>query len=307
MNEANTYTSAINCPSLKFCFGCEALGGTDWGNVDIFQLEEAIRLAMSLRINFFDVADVYGLGAAEENLSTILAEYRHEAFIATKIGVKWNQPSKLTDRAQTSIDNSPLYLDRAIKASLKRLRVGYLHWPIKDNVVFATGVERLSYYKRMGIIKYMGLSNVNLTQLQIASSIAQIDFIQLPANILDTEIDLEILQHCKKNNIKIVTYNVLASGLLTGKYSINSSFTNNDRRSRLANFQQHEIFKNKLNQVEYLQTQASTCSLTLSQYSIKSLLQKYIENDLYIITGIKNSQQLLENFSAISNSDAPGG
>ena len=59
-----------NRPSLsKICFGCEPLGGVDWGEVNISDVAEAIDRALELGVNFFDTADVYGLGLSESRLS----------------------------------------------------------------------------------------------------------------------------------------------------------------------------------------------------------------------------------------------
>src|SRR6185436_18378788 len=69
------------------CFGCEPLGGTDWGTVDIAGIERAIGRALELGIDFFDTADVYGLGLSEERLSHALGHRRHDVTIATKGGV----------------------------------------------------------------------------------------------------------------------------------------------------------------------------------------------------------------------------
>ena len=56
------------------CFGCEPLGGTDWGDVNIDDLKNAIYKSLDLGINFFDTAGVYGLGLSEERLSKILGK-----------------------------------------------------------------------------------------------------------------------------------------------------------------------------------------------------------------------------------------
>ena len=55
----------------KLCFGCEALGGTDWGTIDLKEIEKSIHNALDLNINFFDTAAIYGLGLSEKRLSKI--------------------------------------------------------------------------------------------------------------------------------------------------------------------------------------------------------------------------------------------
>ena len=75
----------------KICFGCEPLGGFNWGNVNLRQIEKAISISIDSGVNFFDTADVYGLGLSEKRLSRILGEKRHDMIIATKGGVSWKK------------------------------------------------------------------------------------------------------------------------------------------------------------------------------------------------------------------------
>ena len=58
----------------KICFGCEALGGEDWGTIDLKEIQKSIHSALDLNINFFDTAAVYGLGLSEKRLSKILGK-----------------------------------------------------------------------------------------------------------------------------------------------------------------------------------------------------------------------------------------
>ena len=59
----------------SICFGCEPLGGTDWGHVDVGNIKNAIHKALDLGINSFDTAGVYGLGLSEENLNILDIAY----------------------------------------------------------------------------------------------------------------------------------------------------------------------------------------------------------------------------------------
>jgi len=78
----------------KICFGCEPLGGTDWGDIDLDKIEEAINLSIEKGLNFFDTADCYSLGLSEERLSHILGSKRKDLVIATKGGMAWKNKPK---------------------------------------------------------------------------------------------------------------------------------------------------------------------------------------------------------------------
>ena len=92
----------------KLAMGCEQLGGTDWGQVDISLIRRAVQRAWEMGISVFDTADVYGLGNSEEELCKALGKHRKDAFIISKFGVAWKSVDKL--RAKTYIDLSPEYL-----------------------------------------------------------------------------------------------------------------------------------------------------------------------------------------------------
>lgn len=79
--------------------GCEPLGGTDWGQVDMVELHAAVDKAWDLGIRVFDTADVYGLGRSEEQLSKALGARRHDAVIVSKFGIRWEVP-KVGNRAK---------------------------------------------------------------------------------------------------------------------------------------------------------------------------------------------------------------
>src|SRR5215471_1977366 len=96
-------------------FGCAAIGGYDYGTVDDRQSIEAIGRALDLGINFFDTADVYGLGHAEEILSQALGTRRHDVVIATKFGIKWDA------QGRTTRDLSAVRVVEALEGSLRRL------------------------------------------------------------------------------------------------------------------------------------------------------------------------------------------
>ena len=88
-----------------FCFGCEPLGGVDWGDVNIPKIERAIHCALEFGINFFDTAGAYGLGLSEERLSRILGENRHNVVIATKGGLSWEKNKTINKRSFITRDS----------------------------------------------------------------------------------------------------------------------------------------------------------------------------------------------------------
>ena len=280
------------------CFGCEPLGGVDSGNVSFDEIEKAIFKALDLGVNFFDTAGAYGLGLSEERLSKILGSQRHEVVIATKGGLSWKKSN--SQRSVVIKDSSPNAIRRDVESSLTRLRleclpIFFVHWPDNNTPIEDTFIE-LSKLKNEGKINSIGCSNFSAQQLSIACKASQVEYLQLPINLLSGKLDSDISKICTSNKIKVIAYNILENGLLTGKINKNTNFPNNDRRSRLPLFKGVE-FINVLNRIEELKVKAIENNGNLLKYSINwVLMQKNISS---VIIGIKNSEQIKENYSTI--------
>ena len=284
----------------KICFGCEPLGGTDWGQISVPDIASAISRALELGVNFFDTAPVYGLGASEERLSKILGAKRHEVVIATKGGLSWTN-GQAEERAIISRDSSPKYLRSEVEASLRRLRIDrlpvyFIHWPDPNTEIRAT-FECLAKLCDEGKIGQIGCSNFSASQVRVACEVSEVSFVQLPVNLLGEDIDLEMAKLVKEKAIGVVAYNVLANGLLTGKYNASSRFAQHDRRARLPLFQ-GETYRKALEQVAEISARAKTENLTCAQFAISSVLRS--GDVVSAILGVKNREQIEENYSAIS-------
>ena len=283
----------------RICFGSEPLGGTDWGNVNLGDMEKAIHTALDLGVNFFDTAGVYGLGLSEERLSKVLGCHRHNVVIATKGGLSWN--SNNVGRASIRKDSSSSAIRKDVDSSLRRLRlerlpIFYIHWPDED-VPFSDTFGELERMRDEGKIESVGCSNYSVNQIKEVLSVSKIKYTQLPINILNGISDKDLIDLCVKNEIEIIAYNVLANGLLSGKYHKDSKFPKNDRRSRLPLFR-GRMYEEALESVKELKLKASLCDKSISQYSINWVLSQ--PKVVSAIIGIKTPKQMLDNWSAIN-------
>ena len=206
----------INLPDdlSKFCFGCEPLGGVDWGEVNLKEISNAIELAVDYGINFFDTAAVYGLGLSETRLSKILGNKRHDIYIATKGGLVWENNNNSNNRTIISKNSSPKTIRKGVEESLTRLRVDkipiyYIHWP-DLNVDIRHTFEELSKLQNEQKIIRIGCSNFNINQLEKACSVANVSLLQIPINILNLEKAQDLLSFSINHNVGVAAYNVLA-------------------------------------------------------------------------------------------------
>ena len=276
----------------KMCFGCEALGGTDWGAVDLPEIGRAIGRALELGVNFFDTAAVYGLGLSEQRLAEVLGSKRHDLVIATKGGLSW-QELQADGRAFVRRDSSKANLRQGVEDSLRRLRLEriplyYIHWPDPETDIRAA-FECLMELREEGKIHHIGCSNFEASQIRSACQVAKLSFAQLPLNILGEGPTAEMQATLDSHGVGIVAYNVLGSGLLTGKFNARSQFPADDRRSRLPIFQ-GDRYRHALARVEEIQSVAAMAGLSVTQYSIGWALERPAV--IATILGIKSAGQL---------------
>jgi aryl-alcohol dehydrogenase-like predicted oxidoreductase len=284
-------------------FGCWAMGG-GWGKTDDKESIAAARRALDLGINFFDTADVYGFGRSEKVLAKALGKSRKNAIIATKGGLVWD------DHGCLFRCSSRHHLINAVEASLKRLKTDYIdvyqiHWP-DPNTPLEVTMKVMDELVKSGKVRYIGVSNFTRKQMMECLKVGQINSLQPPYNMFMRDIERDF-SFCKTNGIGIVTYGPLAYGLLTGKFSRETEFSETDWRSgRLfpdpGDWQMHiDIFhggqfKRYLRIVEKLKKIAKKLGKTVGQLSIAWVLSN--PEVTSAIVGAKRPSQLEENVGA---------
>lgn len=280
-------------------FGCEQLGGFDWGSVNEKLAMGAAEKALACGINFFDTANIYGLGHSEEVLSVTLGARRHDVVIATKCGLNWRTNGN-GRRAETYLDSRPQTILQSLEASLRRLRVDcvglcFLHWP-DPCVPIETSLELLERCVRAGKIRAIGLSNYPADLIRMASRIAPISAVESPYNLIDRSAEKDILACCQKLGIRVIGYGALAQGVLTGKYRAQSSFQPTDRRSRLLHYQGAAYQKN-VQAVQAMRPIAARYGKTIPQLAIRWALEN--PSISCVLVGTKTAGQVEENVEAL--------
>ena len=282
----------------KIGFGCAAIGGYDYGQISDHESISAIHKSIDLGVNFFDVADVYGFGHAETILGNALKGLDKEnIYIATKVGVRWDDNSKKTWR-----DLSSVYLEKAVNSSLKRLGVERLdicqmHWPI-SNIPPEEIIRSFEKLHLAGKINYIGVCNVSELWIKEAAKHCRIHSLQIPYSLFDKS-NFNLINSSRLNlGVGIFVYNVLAHGLLTGKYDINSRFTVNDLRNRI-NLFSASYFPRALNVVDTVRYVANELCLLPSQVAISYVLSTIEVTS--VLVGVKSVEQAHSNFSYTKN------
>lgn len=280
--------------------GCEALGGTDWGHVDPRLAREAVRCALDLGITVFDTADVYGLGRGEEELCLALGEDRHRVTIVTKGGLRWTIPTG-GKRASTHPDASAKHLTHAIESSLRRLRIDaiplyLIHWPDPETPLPET-LAALERARSKGQIVNYGLSNFDFPSVQAASRLGGVCAIEGPLSLVSPETLLRDYSAARELDLMVLAYGPLAQGLLTGKYSVGSSFDPNDRRHRLEHFAP-DAYRTYEPVLATLENVAKDISRSAAQVAIRWVMDTGVASN--VIVGAKSPAQVLDNHAGVS-------
>lgn len=272
-------------------FGCWPMGKFGWGNVSDQESITAVHRALDVGINFFDTADIYGLGHAEKILAKALGSKRKNVIISTKFGIR-------RGKEKTFRDCSPEWIIAAVEGSLNRLKIDciplyHIHWPDPETPLHLT-IEALKQLQQSGKIQYIACSNFSLEQLEFLGETGLLKSIQASYNLLDRRIEDGIVPYCIKSNLSITTYSSLAQGLLTGKYKVDNSisFSDQDIRKRSLYFSP-AIMPHGLRIVELIQKISRKYNKTVGQVALRWLVDKsYITS---AIIGMKTSDQVNEN------------
>jgi aryl-alcohol dehydrogenase-like predicted oxidoreductase len=202
-------------------YGAWAIGGSGWqfawGAQDDSESVAAIHRALELGVNWIDTAAVYGLGHSEEVVGRALKEWHgSRPYVFTKCGLRGDVAGEV--QKVLSADS----IRGEVEDSLRRLSADVIdlyqiHWPPDpDSSALEEGWSTLANLKREGKVRWIGVSNFNVQQLQRAQAIAPVTSLQPRYSLVHREIEDEILPYCLSEGIGVIAYSPMASGLLTG-------------------------------------------------------------------------------------------
>ena len=257
-------------------FGSWAVGGGGyqfgWGPQDDEQSIAAIHHALDLGINWIDTAAVYGLGHAEEVVARALKDRSDRPYVFTKCGRIWN------DRGEISGSLKAQSIKRECENSLRRLQTDVIdlyqiHWPDPEQDI-EEGWRAMAELKHEGKVRYIGVSNFNVSQMRRIMEIAPISSLQPPFSLIKPDILNDILPFCQEHNIGVIVYSPMASGLLTGTMTSERiiNLPEDDWRKRDPQFKEPRLSRN-LKLVEVLNEIAFMHNVTPGVVAIAWTLQ----------------------------------
>jgi aryl-alcohol dehydrogenase-like predicted oxidoreductase len=228
-------------------FGAWAIGGSGWefgwGEQDDKMSVAAIHRALELGVNWIDTAAVYGMGHSEEVVALALRTWPGpRPYVFTKCGLRWDEQGYV----HRSLNAASIR--RECEDSLRRLNVDVIdlyqiHWPTEE---LEEGWNAMAGLQKEGKVRWIGVSNFNVEEIRRAQAIAPVTSLQPPYSLVRREIEHEILSYCRSEELGVIVYSPMASGLLTGAMTRKrvDALSMSDWRSRDIEFQEPRLSKN---------------------------------------------------------------
>ena len=272
------------------------------GSVAEERAQACIHKAYELGINFFDTANVYMRGAAEEIVGNALKGFERDSyFLATKVYFPMGEGPN--DRGL-----SRKHITEQCHASLKRLGVDYVdlyqcHRYDEDTPLEET-LRALDDLVRQGKVLYVGVSE--WTADQIADALRLVKEMNLDRivsnqpryNMIQRQIEAKIIPLCEREGVGQVVFSPLAQGVLTGKYRPGEAPEQGTRAAdpESNRFMQELMNEEVLSAVERLRSVASDAGLSMSQLALAWVLQR--DNVSSAIIGASRPEQVEDNAKA---------
>jgi aryl-alcohol dehydrogenase-like predicted oxidoreductase len=191
-------------------------------HLDEETVKKAAAIALDRGVNFFDTADLYSEGAAEEILGRVLAGRRHEVVISTKVGMRTAPGLLQSGLSRRHILNS-------IDGSLRRLGTDwvdvYIAHRVDPHTPLEETLEALDQTVRSGKVRYLGYSNwpawmaAKAVELQRKNGWAQFVTAQMYYSLIGRELESDTIPLCLDAGIGLMVWSPLAGGYLSGKYT----------------------------------------------------------------------------------------
>lgn len=275
--------------------GCMALSH-GYGQIpeEIYSVE-AIRKAYEFGCTFFDTAEVYGsqlyyIGHNEMIVGKAVEPFRDQVVLATKLFIT---PEEYKSGLEESMRGH-------LAKSLKNLRTDYvdlyyLHRVNKEVPVEAIA-EVMGKMIAEGLISEWGLSQVSKETLEKAHQITPVAAVQSLYNMLERDLEEEVLPYCLENNIAVIPFSPVASGLLSGKITTSTEFEKiDDVRNWVPQLSKENMAGNQAI-VDSVTGFSESKGVTNAQIAIAWMLKKY--PNVIPIPGSKNQERIIENLGS---------
>lgn len=250
--------------------------------------------ALEIGVNFWDTADIYGVGRNEQLVGEALKGRRDKVVLATKFGFQRKVDGKLT-----GLSGRPQYVREACEASLQRLGVDHIDLYYQHRVDPDTPIEEtvgaMARLVEEGKVRFLGLCEVSGPTLRRADSVHHISALQSEYSLWTRDVEGEILTTCRELGTSLVPYSPLGRGLLSGEVRSINDLAVDDYRRTNPRFQGENFAKN-LELANLVRELAQEKHCTPAQLALAWLLTQ--RNDIVPIPGTRRVKRIEENAGA---------
>jgi aryl-alcohol dehydrogenase-like predicted oxidoreductase len=281
-------------------FSTVGLGCNNFGvGLDLAAASVVVDAAIESGVTVFDTADVYGKrGGSETILGQALGTRRKDVILVTKFGVAMDDDGRLKG-------GSYAYVMSALEASLKRLKTDlidlyYYHRP-DPATPFEETMRALDQLIQQGKVRYIGCSNMSAAQVAQAQAASGTHGLhpfvccQDQYSLLARQIEAELIPELEKQQLPLLPYFPLASGMLTGKYQFGAPIP---KGTRLSQKRYSDRFLNDRNftVVEGLKEFCAQRGRSMLELAFGWLLSKSVVGN--VIAGASTPEQVRQNVAA---------
>ncbi|EDX84399.1 oxidoreductase, aldo/keto reductase family [Synechococcus sp. PCC 7335] len=271
--------------------------GNQWGHIEEEGAIATVRSAVEKGINLIDTAESYGMpaGLSEERVGKALEGRRDRVHIVTKMG-RWGRrsgqmvPITTTDMVRL-----------CAHASLYRLKTDYIdvmlchEGKLADPQLAETYLEGFELLQQQGLIGTYGISTDRLDVLKLFNASDRCSVVEVDYSLLSRNPDQEFLPYCQAHNIAVLVRGSLHKGLLSGKYSADTVFTDTVRSEWYKDDRAKAKLARKLAKVDSLKA-----AVQPGEEMVKAALGFVISHPIapVAIAGAKSPEQVSINASA---------
>jgi aryl-alcohol dehydrogenase-like predicted oxidoreductase len=301
MTAANTPRRNLG-PLNVSAIGLGCMGMSEfYGSTDEAESIRVMHRSIELGMDFFDTADVYGVGRNEELVGKAIRDRRDKVTLATKFANVRGPKGEFL-----GINGKPDYVRSACEASLKRLKVDvidlYYQHRVDPNTPIEETVGAMAELVKQGKVRHLGMSEAAPATLRRAVKVHPIAALQTEYSLWTRDPEDEVLSTCRELGIGFVAYSPLGRGFLTGQFKKPEDIAPDDWRRHNPRFQ-GENFQKNLDLVNEIERLAKEKGCTPSQLALAWVLAQ--GNDIVPIPGTKRLKYLEENAAAVTVKLAP--
>jgi aryl-alcohol dehydrogenase-like predicted oxidoreductase len=280
-------------------FGAWAIGA-DWGQVSEADAREALHKSIDQGVNFIDTADVYGDGRSERLIAQVLKERSEQVYVATKAGRRLN-PHVTEGYNRQNLTN---FVERSlVNLDVEALDLLQLHCPPTEVYDNPEVFEVLDDLTKAGKIRHYGVSVEKVEEAIKAIQFPNVKSVQIIFNIFRTRPAELFFQLAQERQVAVLARVPLASGLLSGKMTRQTTFGEDDHRNYNRSGQAFDVgetfsgvdYETGLEAVDEIRPLVPE-GMTMARFALRWILM--FEAVSIAIPGAKNAQQATDNAKA---------